>query len=109
MTSVVAWLALALAFGHWIYTLYWGFWLGARVKEIKEEEAPAPKEAPTPAVLELRRQTVEKLAGPEDGWHDNRCARCGHSQVGHHAGSGRCYDCPPKRSCIGFLPRGLMP
>jgi len=102
VTSVVAWLALMLAAGHWIYTLYWGFWLGARVKEIKAEEAPPPE------VLELRRQALEQLAGVEPGWQDTRCARCGHDKSIHGPFSG-CLQCPRERRCVGFVPRDPTP
>ncbi len=101
MTTVVAWLALMLAAGHWIYTLYWGFWLGSRVKEIKAEEAP------TPEVLELRSQALAQLAGEEDGWKSDKCARCGHPEGIHHPKEG-CIFCPPARRCAHFVPRRVV-
>lgn len=105
MTSVVAWLALMLAAGHWIYTLYWGFWLGARVKEIKEEEPP-PEVAPPSEVLLERRDALALLAGDpmESG---NPVCRCGHEASWHSAEG--CLICRMdhwrKKACVLFAPR----
>ncbi len=118
MTSVVAWLALALAVGHWIYTLYWGFWLGARVKEIKEEYGPTteeallleedpPPEVATPSEVLLERRDALALLSGDPMESGNPVCRCGHEASWHSAEG--CLLCRMWRSrsekCVLFVPR----
>lgn len=110
MTTAIAWLAFALAAGHWVYTLYWGFWLGARVKEIETEEIetedPPSEVAPPSEVLLERRDALALLAGDpmESG---NPVCRCGHEASWHSAEG--CLLCRMWRSrsekCVLFVPR----
>ncbi len=55
------------------------------------------------ATAVLRRLVAHFESQP--GFHDDTCATCGHASESHHAGSGRCYKCPAKERCSGFVSR----